>query len=343
MDLVLRPAMGADGVVWSTVDPATILNTSCQMLVDIGEGQFEVPADEASHERERRLFELEWLDVDPHSWADLLRRGVAAAALRRAHDPGEVERFRELIAPSGVHDELRVVCSVDGEVWATAICYRLEARPFTEADEQLAASWAPIVARHVRRAMLRVVSDASWLPEPPGVVELDSSGEIVGWSAAAGSLLGDPGSDGTRTVLRSLASGGAHGAARSVLVDDGGRLLRLHASPVLLDGAPTGTISVVVERPVRAQLAPLIVRSLGLTARERDVAELTLAGYARAQIAAKLGITADTLGDHLGAVYRKAGVVSRAELCERIYGTYYEEPRSRHVLPSPYGHYLPDT
>jgi hypothetical protein len=43
--------------------------------------------------RERRLFELEWADNDPHTFWDLARRQVTAAALQTATlEPEAVRR-----------------------------------------------------------------------------------------------------------------------------------------------------------------------------------------------------------------------------------------------------------
>jgi DNA-binding CsgD family transcriptional regulator len=98
-----------------------------------------------------------------------------------------------------------------------------------------------------------------------------------------------------------------------------------------------GGVAAVVERPRPVQLAPLVMRALGLTAREREVAEAVLQGTPRRALARRLGIGEHTAGDHLAALYRKAGVAGRAELAALLYGEHYEQPRAEGVPPSPYG------
>jgi hypothetical protein len=120
-DEVLREALAAETAAWGTVDPATTLSTSCARFGVLADG----PTAEAEA-RERRLFALEWDDDEPHTFWDLARRGVPAAALRSAVGaPHGVRRFDELLAPAGIHDELRVRFALDGDDWATAILYRL--------------------------------------------------------------------------------------------------------------------------------------------------------------------------------------------------------------------------
>ena len=82
------------------------------------------------------------------------------------------------------------------------------------------------------------------------------------------------------------------------------------------------------------------MRALGFTSRERELAEELLHGASRAQLARRLRMTEHTVGDHLQNLYRKAGVVGRAELAALLYGRHYESPRSSGVPPSPYGHFV---
>lgn len=52
----------------------------------------------------------------------------------------------------------------------------------------------------------------------------------------------------------------------------------------------------------------------GLTAAERKVAALAIDGCSDAEIAARRGTSRSTVANQLGRIYRKLGVVSRAEL-----------------------------
>jgi DNA-binding CsgD family transcriptional regulator len=60
-------------------------------------------------------------------------------------------------------------------------------------------------------------------------------------------------------------------------------------------------------------LAPTAV-AVGLTAREREIAELAAAGWSSRDIAAELGRSVRTVENHLQRVYDKLGVARRADL-----------------------------
>ena len=61
-------------------------------------------------------------------------------------------------------------------------------------------------------------------------------------------------------------------------------------------------------------------RVLGLTPRQREVLLMLLGGDSRKQIAAKLGISTDTVGDHMKALHRHFDVASRGELMAMFVG-----------------------
>jgi DNA-binding CsgD family transcriptional regulator len=57
---------------------------------------------------------------------------------------------------------------------------------------------------------------------------------------------------------------------------------------------------------------------VSLSPRERQVLLLLLGGDSQKQVASKLGLSPYTVGDHLKEIYRKLGVVSRAELLSKF-------------------------
>ena len=100
---VLVPRLGAQLSAWSTVDPAHSLGTRC---FPFDAGVSPVRLGPAELVRERTLFELEWLDTDPKTFAALRREGRTTGALRAdVGDFSTVARYRELLAPLGVADE----------------------------------------------------------------------------------------------------------------------------------------------------------------------------------------------------------------------------------------------
>ena len=58
--------------------------------------------------------------------------------------------------------------------------------------------------------------------------------------------------------------------------------------------------------------APQVPRPAGLTEREVDVLRLIARGMVNKDVAARLGISAKTVGHHIEHIYGKAGVTTRA-------------------------------
>jgi len=78
---------------------------------------------------------------------------------------------------------------------------------------------------------------------------------------------------------------------------------------------------VVTMEPARAgDLAPLLMRAWGLSARERDVAWLAIGGLPSQDIAAALFISPHTARDHLKSIFAKTGVNSRRDLTATLAG-----------------------
>jgi len=335
-DGVLRPALGAQAAAWGTIDPTTMLSTSCILFGELDHGAGPPPQNVL--DRERRLFELEWRDDEPNTFWHLARTGrVAAGLCLGVGEPMGLTRYRELLAPLGIHDELRLLLGVDGHRWGTVIFYRSDLERFEAEDVELASECAPTVAAALRRAMLRLICDSDRVASPPGAMVLDDGDAVTVSSPAAEELLASLDEHQVATVLTSLAASTRINGSTSVVATGPGGPITLHGAPAK---GRDGGVTVVIERPRPIELAPLIMQSIGFTARERVVTELLLAGSSRRQIARRLAVSDHTVGDHLRQVYRKADVSSRGELAARLYGQFYEGPRAEQTPPSPYGYFV---
>ena len=82
-------------------------------------------------------------------------------------------------------------------------------------------------------------------------------------------------------------------------------------------------LSLVIERVGPYELAEVIADAYGLTAREREVARLVVAGHSNPEVAAALSIALTTVQDHLKKVFAKLGVGSRHELTARMFFDQY--------------------
>ena len=81
----------------------------------------------------------------------------------------------------------------------------------------------------------------------------------------------------------------------------------------VLDDAGSGNVAAVMQPAASDRVLDSVLRALGLSAREREVAALLAQGRPTKSIAATLQLSPWTVQDHVKAVYAKTGV-SRADL-----------------------------
>jgi DNA-binding CsgD family transcriptional regulator len=156
----------------------------------------------------------------------------------------------------------------------------------------------------------------------PGVLLFDGDGRLQGASGAADRWLGDlPGDTNdigleiAGLVRRVLAAGPSSPPQRTSFPVEGRGWATLHGDR-LGDG-----VSVVIEPAQGTGVLAVLARAYGLTARERDVVALVLAGTSTKAMSAKLGLSPWTVQDHLKAVFEKTGTRTRGELSARLLGT----------------------
>lgn len=330
-DGLLRQTVPYQVAAWSTQDPATGLFTSCTMS-----GIAKDP------EREARLFANEFGADEPSTYRSLIatNRTVAVLSEVTAGDLDRADRYRDLLQPFGITDELRAVLWADGMAWGSATLYRLDGR-FHPDEAQRVASVAPSAAMGMRLVLLRTAaSRPATVPDPPGILGVTPDGQVEALTTPAQRWLQLGGTRLTTTAISTAAAirqrqDGAGATARLVL--DDGRTLVLHAASMTSDD---GTVAVIVDAARPAQVGAMLADAYGLSARQRDVLGLLLLGRSLTQIAGELGISEHTVNDHRKVIYRTIGVSSRSELAAILQSEQYD-PRSRGgVPPSPYGGFL---
>lgn len=327
---LVRPVFAHDLSAWATVDPATLVHTSCV-----------TPGIDPDARRDDLLFEGEYLRDDVNHYAQLANARVPAATLRAATggDPARSWRYRHLLRPAGLADELRVACVDDhGRCFAHVALYRRAGRePFSTREVELAAALSPVLAAGVRLTLLRqAVGQPDGLDDPPGTL-LIRGGEITATTESAERWLDRLGDEQLHSAVRSLATKAAEAPTSARVAGRDGTWVGMHADPVK---GHDDTVAVVVERLRAAELAEAIVAALGLTARERDVVQHVLAGRSTRQAAHELGISPWTVQDHLKGVFAKAGVTSRGELAALLHREQYRPRVERGLTPAPDGWFL---
>lgn len=340
-DRVVRPALGLDVVAWSTTDPATGLLTSCHVVG--------VPYDA---DRERSVFRYEYEEDGEVGarYTDLARADVPAAvlSLTTAGNPAASARYRELLEPLGIVDELRVALVAGGVLWGTLTAYRQGDRGrFTERELRAAAAAGPTLALGLRRGLLhRACADplgATVVPEPPGTVILDGGGVVVATTAAAEQWLDAIGERGRlpsviMAVAAAARAGGYAPALEAVVAARDGGWVAVHASRA--KGQDEDHVALVLERPRPAVLADHLATVHGLTERERQVTGLLLQGLANKEVASRLHTSPYTVNDHLKSIFAKFGVSSRGQLAALLLDTQFLPRMHAGRAPGPYGWFL---
>lgn len=320
--------LGLDICVLSSVDPASGLQTSCDVVG--------LPKDPA---RELRIFELEWFSDDPLRYHELAHSPIPAAALRLSADPTQVRRYVEIFEPNGGYDELRLSCIADGTWWATLSGYRaVGSGAFVQEEVDQAARLSKPLARGFRRAFLHAaVQQPGDLERPPGAFTIDREGHLVTTTGTAEAWLATVDQDRLSTLNGALAVAVDRDGAVTMTTNGKAGPLTFHATA--LKGEYDG-YSVIIEYPRPIHLTPLIVAAYDLTPRERDVTELVLEGLVTKQIARRLGISAYTVQDHLKSIFAKTDTATRGELCAAVYLRFYTSPQRNGASPGPYGYFL---
>lgn len=328
---ILRRAVQFDVSSFATTDPATVLPTCC-IVPELGHDP----------EREALIFRSEYLEKDLNRFADIALQRVPVATLQQASG-GDLDRswrYRVMLSQFGLQDELRAACVGRGRCWANVTLYRTSG-VFSDEDVATVASLAGVMADGIRLSLLRSAAQRA-LDDDPGMVIL--TGETIqATSETAERWLDRLQRDRVPTPVLSLGaqarSSDAPVTARVALPDGGWALL--HASR--MKGLGDDSVGVILEAARGIHLVDVVVAALGLTPRERDVAEQVLQGRSTRQIAAALGVTAYTVQDHLKAIFDKAGVRSRGELASQLLHEHYEPRRQRDLTPGPYGWFLEDS
>jgi DNA-binding CsgD family transcriptional regulator len=311
----VRPLVGYDGAFWATTDPATVLVTGAHV-------------EDLPRETAPLVYENEYLHDDVNKFSRLARgvRPVATASEATGGDLTRSRLHREVGAWSGFPgDNLKAAFVAGGCCWGVCGLVRADRRRhFTQADVSFMASICGHLGEGLRAAVLlaAVATRPAGAPAGEGPAVIVLAGERVrSASPSAAALLdelsggfgaSDPGR--LPSVLVAVAGAAGHAVVRT----RAGRWLELHGMR-LDDGAGSEEIAVVVGPARPPRLAEVVMSAYGLTARERQVAQLVISGASTAEASAALHISPYTLQDHLKSVFDKVGVRSRGELTSTVF------------------------
>jgi DNA-binding CsgD family transcriptional regulator len=308
-----------DAVFFATADPTTLLFTGAVA---------EEPLDAAT----AQFLDNEFGRDDVNKFQALAAAPTRVSTLDQATRGQRTDsaRYREIMAPLGLGDELRAALVTPAGCWGYLCLHRADSpHGFTDAETRLIGRLTAHLGNGCRHSLRLPMPGAAAAPALAGVIILHPdltvaavTGEAEHWLALMPGRPADPGRlpAAVYTVaaqLRSIEQGTAPSdASPTVSVPSiAGGWLFVHASRL---NPSVGDIAVIIEPAQPQQVAPLLLGARGLTPRERDVALLVLRGTPTQAISAQLHLSPYTVKDHLKSIFDKMGVRSRRDLVATI-------------------------
>jgi DNA-binding CsgD family transcriptional regulator len=327
----IAQAVSFDASCWHTHDPATLLITS-HITERLPFCRFEL------------LAHNEYATDDVNLFAELATSRRRVRTLRGAtrNRPDSSERYRELFVPNGLDGELRAALVDGGSCWGGLIITRDAGQPdFSGEETSFLSRLSRALAKGMRASILTTAAHREPGPDAPGLVVVDEHGEVHGSSQSAISWLQeiDDGADELPAVVQSTASAARragpgetppHARVRTAA----GRWVVLHGSRMTDE---SDHVAVVIAPATPLDIVALLLGAYGLTAREREVADLVMRGQSTAQVSAALCITPYTVQDHLKAIFEKVGVHSRKELIGHVFFEHFLPRIADHATPAANG------
>jgi DNA-binding CsgD family transcriptional regulator len=319
---MLRSLVSIDAAFFATVDPATLLFTGALTEEPLAAAASLFLDNEFGHDDVNKFARLAHA-TDSVGTLDHVTRGDRTASIR----------YREVLQPIGLGDELRVALVTGGRCWGV-LCLHRQDGPlgFGEREIALLRRLGPQLAEGFRKgiALFSTTPDTS-VAEGPGIIVLSSDLSVVSINAQAQrwlSHLGDTDwpthldlplaiSAAAARVMGYEYEGAATPAATRLQRADGG-WLTVHASP--LTGTAGHHIAVILDAANASQLSSLFLAAHGLTPAQSRVAALVLQGRSTRHIVEELHISSNTVQEHLRAVFDKFGIGSRRELVAALSG-----------------------
>jgi DNA-binding CsgD family transcriptional regulator len=308
----LRKAVPVDAAFVATADPETLLFSSGW-------------ADEPIRPLGPAFLDNEFgAPPDVNRFVDLSRSPRPVATLDEAThgDRAVSPRWRTIMAPIGLGDELRVALRTATATWGFMCLHREGASPFTGAEVSALAQIAPHVAEAMRRSTAALTS-----PDADGAMVVCENAIVTAYSEGSADLLadidgpvaiGDPLPLVLRGVLRQLeaierAPDETKRPAAAVVRTRRGSLIAVHATR-LLGSDERHTVVLSLAPPSGPSMAGIRLAAHGLTPAQIKVAKLVLRGQSTREIMSDLRISEHTVQDHLKAIFDRTGVRSRREL-----------------------------
>jgi DNA-binding CsgD family transcriptional regulator len=278
--------------------------------------------------------------VNKFAW--LARSGQPVGGLdQQTHQQmGQSRRYREILAPMGLGDELRAALITQDVCWGFLCLHRdRSGQPFTPVEAAFLRRLAPHLAEGLRDTVLLGAATAKTSSDAPGLLLLAEDLSIVAMTPTAERLLAEV-AEADRFPIHGLPAAVSAAAARLQATERhsegtpelapkvrlrtaSGQWLVLHASRPR-GATADGQIAVIFEVARPVEIAQLIVQAYALSRRESEIVRLVAQGLSTTEMAETFQITSNTVQDHLKAIFEKVGVRSRRELVGQLFAQQYQ-------------------
>ena len=317
----LRALVSIDAAFFATVDPATVLFTSALAEEPLGAATPLFLDNEYGHD-------------DVNKFASLASSHDQVGSLDQATrgDRASSSRYRDVLAPLGLGDELRIALLAGGECWGVLCLHRADSSlGFSEDEVDLVRRLGPRLGEGLRRSLTFSSAFDAAGPTGPGILILEADLTVVSINAQAdywlGEITGENWPDRSMLPVPVLAAAAQlagvgrptmNSAAATRVRTIGGTWITVQAS--LLEGPPGHQIAIILELANPLELSSLVLAAHGLTPAQQRVAGRVLQGQSTRRIMNELHISSHTLQEHLRAIFEKFGIGSRRELVATLSG-----------------------
>jgi DNA-binding CsgD family transcriptional regulator len=325
----LRIVIPIDVSFFTTADPATLLFTGAVV-------------DEILERATPQFIENEFLHDDVNKFSWLARSATPVGGLIQAtqRELEQSPRYREILAPLALGDELRAALITSGACWGFLCLHRDRSSPqFTPAEVAFIGRLTPHMAEGLRKALLLGSTTASKAPDEPGLLLLAEDLSVVAITPAAERWLSEVAEvDWSRKLALPSAISAVVARLQEIernnevypallpkvrLRTASGHWLVLHASR-LSGPSAQAQIAVIFEVARPAEIAPLIVQAYDLSKRESEIMQSVSRGLSTIEMSATFQISSNTVQDHLKSIFEKVGVRSRRELVGQLFAQQYQ-------------------